>query len=142
MGIFNSSQVKMLRLVVFVAVATLVSGQAKNATGSNPNTRLFGLDGLIGGAVGALGGALAGVNQAFNQPQRPGQQFPGQQGGFVPQPIVPTGNIPVGGAIVNQGAADNRPVVQGVSNSCRRWCRKETLNQFGAPFIQEFCCEF
>jgi len=185
-----------LRLVVFVAVATLVSGQ--NATGSNPNTRLFGLGNVINGALGALGGAVAGglqgglqgANPGFNQQpgfnrppgfgqpgfgqqqpgfnrppgfgqggfpgqQFPGQQFPGQQvfpgqqfpgqqvfpgqqfPGQFPQPIIPTGNIPIGGAIVNPGLSDNRPVVQGVSNSCRRWCRKETQGQ-----IQSFCCEF
>jgi len=194
----------MLRLVVFVAIATLAS--ANNST--NPNTRLFGLGNVINGALGAVGGAIAGglngglqganpgfqpgfnrppgfQNQVFPGQQFPGQQFPGQQfpgqgafpgqqfpgqqfpgqqfpgqqfpgqGAFPGQqfpgqqfpgqqfpgqqfPIVPTGNIPVGAAIVNPGVSDNRPVVQGVSNSCRRWCKWR--NEQG--LLQNYCCEF
>jgi len=39
---------------------------------------------------------------------------------------------------VNQGIADNRPVVQGVSATCRRWCQRfnEQTRQ-----TQAFCCE-
>jgi len=85
----------MLRLVVLVAIATVVSGSGQNATGSNPNTRLFGLGNVINGAIGALGGALAGgvngglqganpgfqVQGGFNRPQQPGFNV---QGGFNP----------------------------------------------------------
>merc|ERR1712121_202795 len=88
----------------------------------NPNTRIFGLGNLIGGALGALGGGHHQGGHHVN---------PGFQGGLGGFPGVGIGGgintgfpgVGVGGGVVGGGG----------SASCRRWCR--------TPQGQAYCCE-
>merc|ERR1711970_488101 len=137
--------VKMIRLIlVCLSLTAAASAQStateKPAEGSNPNTRIFGLGNLIGGALGALGGGhhQGGhhVNPGFqggfgggfgNQGFNPGFQgvggFPGVGiGGGINTGFPGVGGV--GGGVIGGG---------GGSASCRRWCR--------TPQGQAYCCE-
>merc|ERR1712033_134974 len=144
-GVYSAKMIRLLLVCsALVAAGAEDSTAAKPATGSNPNTRIFGLGNLVGGALGALGGALGGhghhqggfnqghhgvVNPGFNQ----GYNFQGGfQGGFPGVGIGGGFNPGIGGAIVNPGHGTG-VIGGGGSASCRRWCR--------TPQGQAYCCE-
>merc|ERR1712002_1276567 len=124
--------VKMIRLIlVCLSLAAAASAQStateKPASGdSNPNTRIFGLGNLIGGALGALGG---GHHQGGHHVNPGFQQGGFGVGGFGNQGFNP-GFQGVGGF---PGVGIGGVVSGGGSASCRRWCR--------TPQGQAYCCE-
>merc|ERR1712179_499285 len=119
--------------------AAASSPTEKPATGSNPNTRIFGLGNLVGGALTALTGGGHGHHQeGFNQGGLAYQGgFPGGVGiggGF--NPGVGGGFPGHGGGVIGGGVIGGGGGViggGGGSASCRRWCR--------TPQGQAYCCE-
>merc|ERR1712179_470538 len=115
-GVYNTKMIRLL-LVCSALAAAASSPTEKPATGSNPNTRIFGLGNLVGGALTALTGGGHGHHQGgFNQGHH-GVVNPGFNQGF-------NGGGVIGGGVIGGG---------GGSASCRRWCR--------TPQGQAYCCE-
>merc|ERR1712179_491357 len=147
-GVYNTKMIRLL-LVCSALAAAASSPTEKPATGSNPNTRIFGLGNLVGGALTALTGGGHGHHQGgFNQGHHghgvvnPGFNQGFNQGGLAYQGGFP-GGVGVGGGFPGHGGGvigggvigGGGGVIGGGggSASCRRWCR--------TPQGQAYCCE-
>merc|ERR1712179_263433 len=95
-GVYNTKMIRLL-LVCSALAAAASSPTEKPATGSNPNTRIFGLGNLVGGALTALTGGGHGHHQGgFNQGHHghgvvnPGFNQGLNQGGLAYQGVRPS----------------------------------------------------